>query len=149
MAQIALTVRKWTMLTHRWMGVVFCTLFLVWFVSGIVMMYCRFPRVEVEDRLARAPALDPGKVTVSPDQALQAAHAKTALSQVRLNLLDGRPVYRLGFGRRSTLIYADTSEPVGAVPQEMALRIASARFKRASRLENFSTSPDSALFCHP
>jgi DNA-directed RNA polymerase subunit H (RpoH/RPB5) len=41
------------------MGVAFCTLFLARFLSGIVMMYCRFPRVEAEDRLSRAAGLDP------------------------------------------------------------------------------------------
>jgi len=35
----AIAIRRWVMLTHRWMGVVFCVLFLAWFASGIVMMY--------------------------------------------------------------------------------------------------------------
>lgn len=39
MSRTGMAIRKWTMLIHRWMGVVFCVLFLTWFVSGIVMMY--------------------------------------------------------------------------------------------------------------
>jgi PepSY-associated TM region len=126
------------MLIHRWMGVVFCVLFLTWFVSGMVMMYCRFPRVEAEDRLARAPALDPSRIGVSPDPARRAVHSAGAPSQIRLNVLDGRPVYRFGFGRRSTLIYADDGQPVGPVRQEMALRIAAAwtGFSPATAISN-------------
>jgi hypothetical protein len=138
MRPFRITVRKWTMLIHRWMGIVFCVLFLAWFVSGIVMMYCRFPHVEAEDRLARAPMIDASQINVSPDQAFRAARATSAPSHVRLNLLDGRPVYRFGFGRRSTLVYSDTGEPVGSVPQEMALRIAAAwtQFASASAISN-------------
>jgi hypothetical protein len=60
MSPTAIAVRNWIMRIHRWMGVAFCLLFLTWFVSGIVMIYCRFPHVEAEDRLSRAASLDPG-----------------------------------------------------------------------------------------
>ena len=43
---------------HRWLGVALCLLFLLWFPSGIVMMYWRFPEVSARDRLDHAPALD-------------------------------------------------------------------------------------------
>jgi hypothetical protein len=35
---------------HRWMGVLFCLLFLTWFASGIVMMYWQYPQVLAADR---------------------------------------------------------------------------------------------------
>ena len=84
------------------MGVVFCVLFFAWFVSGIVMMYARFPRVEAEDRLSRATRLDASKIQIGPVEALQVLHSSSAPSQVRLAVLDGRPVYRFAFGRRSS-----------------------------------------------
>ena len=43
---------------HRWLGVALSVLFLLWFVSGIGMMYWTFPDVSPADRLERAPALD-------------------------------------------------------------------------------------------
>ena len=51
---------------HRWVGVALCLLFLLWFPSGIGMMYWGFPSVTEADRLARAPALDAGQVTLTP-----------------------------------------------------------------------------------
>src|ERR1700689_1222968 len=98
MSRPAILIRKWVVFTHRWMGVGFCLLFLAWFTSGMVMMYCRFPRVEAEDRLSRAAAPDPGQIQVAPDRAQGAIHAAGAPSQIRLSLLDGRPVYRFTFG---------------------------------------------------
>jgi PepSY-associated TM region len=121
----AVTIRKWIMLTHRSMGVSFCVLFFAWFASGFVMMYCSFPRVEAEDRLAHAAVLDPGQIHLAPDRALQSR--SEAPSQVRMNVLDGRPVYRFAFGRpRAALVFADTGEQPDAISQDMALRIASA-----------------------
>jgi hypothetical protein len=120
----AIAIRKWVMLTHRWMGVVFCVLFLAWFVSGIVMMYCGFPRVEAEDRMSRAAAIDPARIHLTPAQSFAALHAAGAPTQIRLNVLDGRPVYRFGFGRRSKIVFADDGEILEGTSQASALRIA-------------------------
>ena len=43
---------------HRVTGTLLSLLFVVWFVSGIVMMYHGFPRVTADDRLARLEPLD-------------------------------------------------------------------------------------------
>ena len=45
--------------THRWLGIVSGVLFVVWFVSGIVMMYARMPELDPRERLARLPAIKP------------------------------------------------------------------------------------------
>ena len=44
-------IKKGLIFLHRWMGVALSALFLLWFVSGIVMMYWDFPSVRAEDRL--------------------------------------------------------------------------------------------------
>ena len=126
MSHTVKTIRKWTILTHRWMGVFFCVLFLAWFLSGIVMMYCPFPSVETADRLLRAAPLDPGRIHVSPGQALAAIHESSGPSRLRINVLDGRPVYRFEFGRRPVLVFADDGQRIDAIPREMALRTAAA-----------------------
>jgi len=113
------------MLAHRWMGVGFCVLFFAWFTSGMVMMYWRFPTVDAEDRIARAAALDPATIHVNAQRAAKSVPSG-APSRVRLNVLDGRPVYRFSSGRKSTLVFADDGRRIDAIPQEMALRIASA-----------------------
>ena len=53
---------------HRWVvGVALCLLFLLWFPSGIGMMYWGFSqRDRGPSRLARAPVLDAGQVTLTP-----------------------------------------------------------------------------------
>ena len=52
--------------THRWLGIVSGVLFIVWFVSGIVMMYARMPELDPQERLSRLPAINPASIRVMP-----------------------------------------------------------------------------------
>ena len=91
---------------HRWIGVVLCVLFLLWFGSGIGMMYWGMPSVTARDRLARSPALDAPRIALSPRDAANKAGLTPSPGQVRLTTFDGRPAYRIG----GQVIYADTGE---------------------------------------
>lgn len=113
------------MLTHRWLGVGFCILFAAWFLSGIVMMYWRFPRVEIEERLSRASKVDASQIHIGPDTALAALHTTAKPSQIRLSVVDSRPAYHFAFGRQTKFVFADDGTAPDGVSREMALRIAS------------------------
>jgi uncharacterized iron-regulated membrane protein len=99
--------RKLLAYSHRWLGIAGCVLFVAWFVSGVVMMYARMPGLANEERLARAPALDLSRITVSPTEA--AAQLGLDVDRVQVGMLQGRPVYRFG-GREQTIVFADTGE---------------------------------------
>ena len=111
---------------HRWLGVALCVLFLLWFPSGIGMMYFPMPSVTQSDRLQRLPALQASTVAVSPADA--AAKLGVDADDLRLSSFDGRPAYRAGDGRSGggPVLYADTGEEQGDVSTEMVQRIASA-----------------------
>jgi hypothetical protein len=116
--------KKSLIFIHRWLGVVLCLLFLLWFISGIVMMYWDFPSVSAQDRLDRSPVLDASKIQLSPAEAYTKLETQQPPSQVRLNIFDGRPVYRFRAGRGERLIYADTGEEQIFAPPEMIQGIA-------------------------
>jgi hypothetical protein len=111
---------------HRWLGVALCVLFLLWFPSGIGMMYFPMPSVTPASRLERLPVLDPSRVAVPPAEA--AATLGVDIDDLRLTSFDGRPAYRVGGGRDggSPVLYADTGEEQGEVPIEMVQRAAAA-----------------------
>jgi hypothetical protein len=113
---------------HRWVGVALCVILLLWFLSGIGMMYWTFPSVSARDRLERAPALDPATIVLSPGEAATRAGLDPQPAQVRLNTFDGRPVYRFaGVGRGGgRMIYADTGEEQATASRPMRDRIAAA-----------------------
>jgi hypothetical protein len=119
-------IKRAAIFVHRWLGVGLCLLFLVWFPSGIGMMYWDFPSVTAADRLDRSPALDPSNVHLSPMEAYAVLGASQAPAQVRLNTFDGRPVYRFRIGRSEALVYADTGARPAGVTKELMQRAAAA-----------------------
>lgn len=101
--------RRWLFIGHRWIGIVTCLLFAMWFVSGVVMMYVAFPGLSDRERLAALPDIAWEKVKITPDRAMDAAGASRYPRDLRLNMLDAEPVYRLtGWdGRRQTISAVD------------------------------------------
>jgi hypothetical protein len=81
--------------------------------------------VTPRDRLARASALDPASVKLSPHEAAEAVGVDPSPSQIRLNTFDGRPVYRFSGGRGGgRVVYADTGEEQRPAPRSVRDRVA-------------------------
>jgi hypothetical protein len=118
--------KRFLIFIHRWLGVALCALFLIWFPSGIGMMYWGYPSVTAADRLERSPALDPSEIQLSPAEAYATLDLPNPPGQVRLNTFDGRPVYRFRARGGERIVYADTGEEQVAVSSFMVRRIASA-----------------------
>jgi hypothetical protein len=114
---------------HRWLGVALCLLFLIWFPSGIAMMYWTYPDISPADRLERAAALDASTIRLSPLEAYAKLGLDTPPRAVSLNTFDGRPVYRFS-GDGDFVVYADTGEEQLEVSDAMLKRIAEAWTKQ-------------------
>lgn len=104
--------------THRWLGIALGLLFIVWFLSGIVMMYARMPALDPNERLARLVAVNPASIRVAPP-----AEMVEGAARLTIITLEGRPVYRAS-RPGGTGVFADTGDPVPPVDAEQALRIA-------------------------
>ena len=122
----AVFVKRSLIFIHRWLGIALCVVFLLWFPSGIGMMYWSYPSVSPRDRIDRAPALDPARVKLSPAVAVTALGVEGDPVQVRLNSFDGRPVYRVGGRGGQQIVYADTGDEQLEVPMDMVHRAAAA-----------------------
>jgi len=105
--------------THRWLGIVSGVLFVVWFVSGLVMMYARMPELGAAERLARLPEINPAFIRTVPP-----APAEGDITRLGIGTLEGRPVFRVTARGRTELTFGDTGDPVPAVDADQALRIA-------------------------
>src|SRR5215471_14385040 len=114
-------IRQSMIFIHRWLGVALSCMFFMWFLSGIGLMYWDFPSVREEDRLQRAPALDPSAIRLSPSDAATRAGRNQSVP-VLLTTFDGRPAYRF---RPRTIVYADTGELQRDVSKTMLDRLAS------------------------
>lgn len=79
-----LRLKRWLFLTHRWLGIVLCIFFALWFISGVVMMYVGYPKLTPAERLAHLPSLGDGAGLLAPRQALEKAGIEGPLKELRL-----------------------------------------------------------------
>jgi hypothetical protein len=107
--------------THRWLGIVSGVLFVVWFASGIVMMYARMPELDPTERLTRLPTINPSSIRIAP-----ALAGGGEITRLTIGTLEGRPIYRITSRGKTQMSFADTGEAVPLVDEEQALRIARA-----------------------
>ena len=68
-AGLSRPVTAWLVLIHRWIGIAACLLFLLWFVSGMVMTVVRFPDLGPAETIAGLPAIGWTKVRIGPAEA--------------------------------------------------------------------------------
>jgi hypothetical protein len=104
--------------THRWLGIALGVLFLVWFVSGVIMMYARMPELTPAERLARLAPLDVAALRVEPGAVAGEA------SRFIITTFDGRPAYRVTAAGRPRTFYADTGEVLAPLTSDRAVTIA-------------------------
>ena len=121
MAQI----RKWLILSHRYLGLALGLLFVVWFASGIGMIYASgMPSLTEELRLERLEPLDLESVRVMPVEAAERAGLGDSLVSVTLLMVMDRPAYRVDGGGTATA-FADTGELMPELDPVRAHEVAS------------------------
>jgi hypothetical protein len=122
MSRSLIAVRRVLIYTHRWLGIAGCALFVVWFLSGIVMMYARMPDLTDQERLEHAAVVDAGRLNVAPSDAL--THVKGRARGFRIGMFGGRPVYRFNTARGAAAVFADNGDPVPPLLPTQALDVA-------------------------
>lgn len=80
-------------LLHRWLGIGFGLLVLLWFLSGLVMLFVPYPSLSQAERMAHTQALDLALVQRPASAAWAALGLAGTPEQVRLNMLAGRPAW--------------------------------------------------------
>src|SRR5687767_8619820 len=131
--------RRAVILSHRYLGIVLSLLVIMWFATGITMMYWGgMPRVTPELRLERLDPVDFARVRLTPAEALARAELDTPGRVTLVTLLD-RPAYRFG-SRDSTVVFADTGDVLDELSLEQAQDVA-ASFTRmpASQVHHVGT----------
>jgi len=103
-------IRKSLILIHRYLGIILSLLFLVWFISGIAMVYTRgMPDLASQDRIEKLPALDSETIFLTPVQALAKAKLSAPPTVAQLLTILNRPAYRFA-GESVVTVFADTGE---------------------------------------
>ena len=118
--------RKWLILTHRYAGIVLSFFFVMWFLSGIAMIYARgMPGLTPDMRLERITELNLGAVKLSPAEAVAKAELGEAPARAMMLMIMDRPAYRFTVSGGTVTLFADTGELLSEIGQGEAMRIAS------------------------
>jgi len=117
--------RAITLLTtvHRYLGLVFCLIFVIWFASGIVMVYARMPEYAAAERLARLAPVDAGSIRLTPAEALEQATLADGPSRIRVSTLRSRPVYRFFVQGEWVTVFADDGSVLEQLSPDAALDV--------------------------
>lgn len=99
-------------LLHRWFGIGIGLFVLLWFGSGIVMMYVPYPELTEEERMAWLAPLDPALVAVDADVAWRATGVPGLPDAVRLNTVARRPAWHFQRERVHYSVWADSGAPL-------------------------------------
>lgn len=92
--------KRWLFLAHRWLGIVACVFMLLWFVSGIVMMYVGYPKLTQAERLTRLPPLESAQCCISVGEAARALPEGMQMTSIVLTSAAGRMQYQFGFDKK-------------------------------------------------
>jgi sulfite reductase alpha subunit-like flavoprotein len=109
---------------HRWLGVLACILFVIWFVSGLVLAYVRFPAMSIDERLSVLKPIDWRQVQVTPGAALGRAGLSEFPQDLRLEMSGAKPVYRItDWAKHHHTVSATTGGAIGSVSGDEAVSI--------------------------
>jgi hypothetical protein len=104
--------KRWIIFLHRYLGIPMSIVFVIWFVSGIFMIYAGdMPLLTESARLRGIGPIDFAAVTLSPSEAIDQAGFDGEITSATLGNLLGRPAYRFGrlFGP-DVSVFADNGE---------------------------------------
>jgi uncharacterized iron-regulated membrane protein len=128
------TFRRTVIFVHRYLGIPLSVLFILWFVTGIAMIYVGgMPTLSPQARLERLPPLDLAAVRQGPAEA--AAQAASGFGRVTLTTVLERPAYRFASPYGAATVFADTGEPLDEIDVDTARNVAA----------EFLSQPSSAI----
>lgn len=123
------------------MGFGLSVLFVMWFLSGFVMMYASFPTMTHHQRLQQLPAVDLRNCRISlPEAARRAGIAMDTLQSVRVGMLLDRPVYRMATKQnRHVAVFADNGAVLRYTDTTLARKIATTFVHHTSQPQQVET----------
>jgi len=138
-------IRKGLIWVHRYLGMALSLLFVVWFVSGIGMLFAGgMPRLNPQEKLYREQEIDLSRVKLTPLQLPHDSYARDgSAGRVSLRMLLDRPVYRID----GQTIFADDGSVLDGVDKTTAMEIAgrfmgSPKVSAADMQYSLVTDPD-------
>jgi PepSY-associated TM region len=112
---------RWLVLAHRYLGIAVGLLMVMWCLSGIVMMFVRYPNLGEASRRAALPPIDWHRCCTAGD----VLQADRPVERLQIEMLAGHPVMRIAqTGEPARLIDLTDGQPVEHVTADQARSVA-------------------------
>jgi uncharacterized iron-regulated membrane protein len=119
-----LLLQRLLILLHRYLGIPLSFVFVLWFVSGIAMIYAGgMPQLTPAMRIDHLPPLELARAAIAPSVA--AAAAGGTFERAQLATVLDRPAYRFASPFGATTVFADDGTVLNAIGIDEAQRVAS------------------------
>ena len=112
---------RWLFLVHRYLGIAVGALMVMWCISGVVMMYVRYPALDAKVRIKKLPPIDWRGCCKIPDALLTDS---SPIESAQIEMLSGRPVLFLGAATHTRLIDLISGAAIERVALEQAAAVA-------------------------
>jgi hypothetical protein len=111
--------------SHRWAGIVLGLAAVMWFATGITMIYVGgMPRLTPQVRLDHLPVLDVSRVQLTPAQAVEKVGGEEAMPGAPiLTMVQDRPAYRFPMAGNAT-VFADDGSTLAPIDDAAATAVA-------------------------
>ncbi|MGG4603680.1 PepSY domain-containing protein [Paenalcaligenes sp. Me131] len=107
---------------HRWSGVAVAILMVLWFFSGIVMLFVGYPKLYPWEHIARVGPLQQASCCVPLQTALEAVpSADGVVNSVRVVAVGGKPQYHIVQGRNVHAVDAQTGVLLAPITAQNAV----------------------------
>jgi hypothetical protein len=116
-------------LVHRWLGVVFCLFFAMWFATGSVMHFVPFPELSEAERMAGLAPIEAADIRHGPAAAVKASGIDD-VTRVRLQARADGLVYVIDGASGPRAVHAGDLSPAAVRSENLALAIALAHAQR-------------------
>lgn len=111
--------KRYFYLLHRWLGITLCLFMVMWFFSGMVMMYVGYPKLSNLERLAHLPRLTQLSCCADLNTLLKMRDKPDA---VRLTTVNGKARFIAQYGKHDYLaIDAVTGQKITSLSQAEAV----------------------------
>jgi len=110
---------RFLFLAHRYLGIALGLVVTLWCLSGFVMMYVQYPRLDAGEQAAGL-----GRLNLDDCCRIPNVLGNPVLDRFRLEMLDGRPVLRVFRGLAQTVVDLQAGEILGDVDAGKARAIA-------------------------
>lgn len=108
-------------LSHRWLGIAVCLFMVLWFISGVVMMYIGYPKLTVHEHLAGMPKLSANTCCIEFERALKSTEETASPDNIRITTVAGKPRYIFSFGKQLIAVDGLSGTKISAVSIDSAM----------------------------